>query len=203
MQSFRRNAAGAARNIRSNATQQSRRYAHHDAHHGAHHGPTEEHLGRGFYITVGLIPLSLALYKVSAQGTNEQPYFTRLINSYDHWRARWQERNDLHTKAVEQAAHDRNLFINSTFTKHVELRYPETFNQGAPWNVPAGHQTNLDRVIAKYEREAFEEQAQKLQDLKNGNLKAEKPLKEIYDPQRTPRMSVELDSWVPCNLVSL
>lgn len=52
--------------------------------------------------------------------------------------------------------------------------------------MPAGHQTNLDRVIAKYEREAFEEQAQKLQDLKNGNLKAEKPLKEIYDPPANP-----------------
>lgn len=69
----------------------------------------------------------MLLYRVSAQGTgpDSQPAITRMINSYDGWRARWQERNDLHTQMMEQAASDRNLFLNSRGTRHVELKFPE------------------------------------------------------------------------------
>lgn len=65
------------------------------------------------------------LYKLSGAGTDSKPYFTRLITSYDNWRQTWAERNDFHTKALEQAAADRNLFINSRGSQHVELKYPE------------------------------------------------------------------------------
>ena len=82
-------------------------------------------LQRGFYLTVALIPASLALYKLSAQNEDSQPYFTRLINSFDSWKNDWADRNDLHTKAIEQAARDRNLFLNSPGTRHVDLKFPE------------------------------------------------------------------------------
>lgn len=50
------------------------------------------------------------------------------------------------------------------------------FNTGSPWNVPAGHgSTNLDNLIAKYEKEAFEENGKKLQQLKDNNVPVEKP----------------------------
>ena len=67
----------------------------------------------------------MALYKFSGQGTDQQPYLTRLINSYDSWRQDWVERNDLHTQSVEQAARDRNLFLNSPSNRYVDLRFPE------------------------------------------------------------------------------
>jgi len=77
-----------------------------------------------------LIPVSLALYKLSGQNTDNQPYFTRVLNSYDSWRQNWADRNDLHTQAVEQAGADRNLFLNSPGTRHVDIKFPEYVNSG-------------------------------------------------------------------------
>ena len=49
-------------------------------------------------------------------------------------------------------------------------------NQGSPWNVHAGHgSANIDKVIAKYEKENFEEHERKLEALRNNDIKAEKP----------------------------
>lgn len=42
--------------------------------------------------------------------------------------------------------------------------------------MPAGHgSANLDNLIAKYEKEAYEENAKKLQQLKDNNVPVEKP----------------------------
>ena len=57
--------------------------------------------------------------------THEKPWFTRLIDSYSDLKAAWADRNDLHTRAIEQAASDRNLFQNSKPKYHAELRFPE------------------------------------------------------------------------------
>lgn len=54
------------------------------------------------------------------------------------------------------------------------------FNTGSPWNVPAGQgRVNIDRVIEKYEKEAYEEQEKKLQQLKEGNVPREKPVEPL------------------------
>lgn len=48
------------------------------------------------------------------------------------------------------------------------------FNVGAPWNVPAGHgSANIDKVIAKYEQEAFAENERKLQQLREDKVPGE------------------------------
>ena len=103
-------------------------------------GPVNESLGRGFYLTLALIPLSFALYKfsrssnpnVSDPSAKEQPWLTRVIQSYDHWGKEWERRNSLHTAMIEQAAHDRHLFQGMAYNeKHemggvrVDLRFPE------------------------------------------------------------------------------
>lgn len=83
---------------------------------------------KGFYITLSAIPVSLAIYKFTRQGTDEQPYFTRLIqDTYNSYKVKWAERNDFHTQAVEQAAADRTLFMNETnqSMRHINLRFPE------------------------------------------------------------------------------
>jgi hypothetical protein len=48
-------------------------------------------------------------------------------------------------------------------------------NVGSPYNVPAGSTVNLDKVIAKYEKEHYEDQAKKLKQLLDGTLPAEQP----------------------------
>lgn len=48
-----------------------------------------------------------------------------MMEQYSEWQDLWVDRNSRHTKAMEQAAFDRNLFINTKPTKHVELKYPE------------------------------------------------------------------------------
>ena len=53
------------------------------------------------------------------------------------------------------------------------------FNTGSPWNIPAGHTANMDKLIAHYEKEAVEQQSKKLKDLREGNLLAEKPARRI------------------------
>ena len=51
------------------------------------------------------------------------------------------------------------------------------FNFGSPWNVPAGHgSANVDHVIAKYEKEAFEDNERKMQQVRENKVPAEQPL---------------------------
>lgn len=49
----------------------------------------------------------------------------RLIERYNLSREKLAERNALHTRMVEQAAHDRNLFVNSRMPNWVDLKAPE------------------------------------------------------------------------------
>ena len=54
------------------------------------------------------------------------------------------------------------------------------FNHGSPWNVPAGQgSANIDKVIAKYEQEAFSENEKKVQQLKENNVPAEQPFEPL------------------------
>jgi hypothetical protein len=47
------------------------------------------------------------------------------------------------------------------------------FNVGSPYNVPAGSGVNLEKLIAKYEKENYEAEEAKLQALKDGTLRVE------------------------------
>ncbi|GME22362.1 hypothetical protein GTA08_BOTSDO02680 [Neofusicoccum parvum] len=175
MLAVRRSAARAAQASRASLSRQSRRHAH-DAHHDSHHaGPKEEHFSTGFYVAVGLIPTAVLFYgwTGSASDPGRKPYLTRMIDAYAGYRDTWAERNKLHTDMIEQAAFDRNLFLNSTPRRHVDLNFPEAFNTGSPFNVPAGSQADITKVVAHYEQKNYEENAKKLEALKNGTLKAE------------------------------
>jgi len=53
-----------------------------------------------------------------------------MIHKFDYWRAEDERRNTLHTAMIEQAAHDRHLFIGMADEakkkgRIVELRFPE------------------------------------------------------------------------------
>ncbi|KAI9846485.1 MAG: hypothetical protein M1837_003905 [Sclerophora amabilis] len=108
---------------------------------------------KGFYITLAVVPLSLAAFKFSRSGDEgTQPLFTRIIEGYKGYKQSWTDRNTLHTDMIEQAAFDRNLFQSARGSRTVELRFPEIFNTGSPYNVIAGQGgANLDNLIAHYE----------------------------------------------------
>lgn len=72
------------------------------------------------------LPLSCLLYFISRPGENgEAPALTRWLNSYRNWYDVWEERGALHAKAVQQASHDRQLFLSAPRSTFHEPRYPE------------------------------------------------------------------------------
>jgi len=91
-----------------------------------------------------MIPAAFLFFNYSGSGADGQKYWTRAINSYDEWRATWARRNDLHTQALERAAADRNLFINSPSTRHVDLRFPEYVFPFSCGGVGTGWKTRLE-----------------------------------------------------------
>jgi hypothetical protein len=61
------------------------------------------------------------------------------------------------------------------------------FNGGAPWNVPAGQGSiDLEKVIAKYEKEAFEANEKRLQQLRDNNVPYEQPVKSLIKSPPAP-----------------
>ncbi|KAI9831372.1 MAG: hypothetical protein M1826_003545 [Phylliscum demangeonii] len=140
----------------------------HQDHHHDHHGsePVNEYFGRGFFICLSVIPVSLALYKLSHETESGQPALTRYIAWISDYGTEWEERNAAHTRMVEQAGRDRLLFYNSKGSSTIQLKFPEMFNVGSPHNVIAGQGSiNLDKVIEKYERERRESEERKIQRL--------------------------------------
>ncbi|KAK0265341.1 hypothetical protein LTR91_010575 [Friedmanniomyces endolithicus] len=190
MQAAQRTALRSARRLRPQVTQkQPRRFETQGAEpssfkaEGGHANyPKNESFGSAFYLTLAAIPLSLALYNFTRQGTGEQPWATRyIIDTYNGYAEKWARRNDIHTQMIEQAASDKLLFINeaSHGPRLVDLRFPEQFNVGSPYNVPAGQgSANLDHVIAKFERESYADNERKLKQLKENNVPCEQPLPE-------------------------
>jgi hypothetical protein len=52
-------------------------------------------------------------------------------------------------------------------------------NVGSPYNVPAGSQVSMEKVIQKYQKLAYEENERKLEALRNNEIKSEQP----YQPR--------------------
>lgn len=51
-------------------------------------------------------------------------------------------------------------------------------NTGSPWNVPAGHgSANIDGLIAKYQKEAFARNEEKLAQVQENRVPREQPMK--------------------------
>ncbi|KAI9681141.1 MAG: hypothetical protein M1817_002423 [Caeruleum heppii] len=141
---------------------------------GTHHAPKEakkeEHLGRTFYILLSTLPLAVILsnYLPSSSPTQSSPFasLTAYLNGLRESSTRqFTERNELHTRAIERAAFERNLDLNCEVKggRGVELKFPEIFNTGSPYNVAAGQGGgNLDQVLEHYRRLNREAEERKL-----------------------------------------
>lgn len=53
-------------------------------------------------------------------------------------------------------------------------------NNGSPYNVVAGSQANMDKVIAKYQKIAYEDNEKKLEALRTNTIKGEQPFEREY-----------------------
>lgn len=53
-------------------------------------------------------------------------------------------------------------------------------NVGSPYNVVAGSQVNMDKVIEKYKKIAYEDNERKLEALRNNEIKSEQPFEKNY-----------------------
>ncbi|KAH5532054.1 hypothetical protein HBI52_000430 [Parastagonospora nodorum] len=178
MQSLRRTAVTAARKGRSTLPRQQRRFAHDEHAHDHGHAPVNEPMGNGFWFTFATIPAAWAVWYVSRNNSDDsQPFFTRLINGYTESSEKLAKMNDLHVRMVEQAGEDRVLFNNTAPHDHVEMRFPELMNVGSPYNVPAGSQVSMEKVIEKYKKITYEENERKLEALRNNEVPSEQPLK--------------------------
>jgi hypothetical protein len=55
------------------------------------------------------------------------------------------------------------------------LTQSRIMNVGSPYNVPAGSQVSMEKVIEKYKKIAYEDNERKLEALKNNEIKSEQP----------------------------
>ncbi|KID90251.1 NADH-ubiquinone oxidoreductase 17.8 kDa subunit [Metarhizium guizhouense ARSEF 977] len=136
-----------------------------DAH--GHHKAAEvnESFGKGSIATVAAFFGGVLLYQFAPK-QGEDSSVSSLINKYLSRKEDWEETNALHTKAMEQAGFDRNLFENAS-NKHrfVDVSYPEAFQSHAPRNIQAGHLVNLDHVVEHYKQKHLQDEERKARKL--------------------------------------
>ncbi|KAK3693938.1 hypothetical protein B0T22DRAFT_476737 [Podospora appendiculata] len=165
-----------ARQARPTGVRNTRTYASesHGHGHGHHAPPVEESLGSAFYIAIGAIPASMFVYSISRPGKDGQPsaVATWLEKISDN-KEKWETRAHLTTSAIQEAARDKHLFYNIERNRHIELNYPEVFQHGSPFNVPAGHSVNLDKVVSHYRKQHLDEEARKAKKLEAAAAVAE------------------------------
>jgi hypothetical protein len=53
-------------------------------------------------------------------------------------------------------------------------------NVGSPYNVPAGSQVSMEKVIEKYKKIAYEDNERKLEALRENRIASEQPFEKIH-----------------------
>ncbi|XDG07167.1 hypothetical protein ABKA04_006782 [Annulohypoxylon sp. FPYF3050] len=206
MHALRTRVACVARRSRPTSLRISRSYASghghedhghsHDSHgHDHHHAPeVPEGLGTGFYVFAAAAPLSFLGYQLTRPGANGESSVTNWLRNFDYFND-YEERNALRSNYIDQASHDKHLFLYAAKNPHVELKMPEGGNRdrgipsypyfsyanngqmlidsGSPWNVPAGFYPNLSHVTEHYRKQAAEEEERKFKRLQLLAAKAE------------------------------
>lgn len=145
---------------------------------------------RGFYFSIASVPLFAAIYTVAANpGDN---FISRLIKNYEVGQEVEERKNLIHSRLMEEAAADRQLFASSPRDQSgPSIRYPEyvnvpaclaclrhsadlifrAFNQGSPWNVAAGQGgADLNALTKYYHEKAQAQEEERLSRRKDGKV---------------------------------
>ncbi|KAL6895772.1 hypothetical protein HDV57DRAFT_480387 [Trichoderma longibrachiatum] len=136
-----------------------------DAHgHGHHHSaaPVNESFGKGSVFAVAAFLGTVLVYQFRPQETDNWNV-SNLLTKYRSKAEDWETINALHTKAMEQAGYDRNLFENAS-NKHrfVDVAFPEAFQSHAQRNIQAGHLVNIDHVVEHYRQQHLKAEEKKV-----------------------------------------
>ncbi|KAK2606128.1 hypothetical protein QQS21_003411 [Conoideocrella luteorostrata] len=133
--------------------------------HDHHKAEVNESFGKGSIATVAIFFSGVLFYQFIPR-KGEESSVTNLINKYQSRKEDWEETNAMHTKAMEQAGYDRNLFENASH-KHrfVDVAYPEAFQSHAPRNIQAGQLVNLDHVVEHYRQQHIKDEERKAEKL--------------------------------------
>ncbi|KAL2263378.1 hypothetical protein VTK26DRAFT_7017 [Humicola hyalothermophila] len=165
MSALRQRAAQLVRQARPAGVRNTRTYASSHGHHEHAHN-VQEPIGVGLYIAGAAILGSAFVYHISRPAENgELSALHRWMIKISDYSKEWETKNQLMTAALEQAARDKHLFLTAERSTHYELKYPEVFTTGSPFNVPAGHYANIDKVVAHYQKQHLEEEARKAKKL--------------------------------------
>ncbi|KAH6606437.1 nadh-ubiquinone oxidoreductase kda subunit [Trichoderma cornu-damae] len=151
-------AAWAARQLqRTCRTYASEAHGHHSP------APVNESFGKGSVIALGAFLGTVLVFQFRPQ---ESDTWNGVLAKYRSKAEDWEAINSLHTKAMEQAGYDRNLFENASAKhRYVDISYPEAFQSHAQRNIQAGHLASIDHVVEHYRQQhlkAEEKKAAKL-----------------------------------------
>lgn len=81
-----------------------------------------------FYVFAGALPAAIVGYQISRPGEDGEPSsLSTWLKQFDYFND-WETRNSLRTDMLEQAAHDKHLFLNAGKSTHIELKTPEYVN---------------------------------------------------------------------------
>ncbi|KAL1965983.1 hypothetical protein VTN77DRAFT_4923 [Rasamsonia byssochlamydoides] len=154
--------------------QQPRRFASHAAHGDHHHhaAPVNESFGPSFYVAVSTFAAGYILYRIdkASKESGSESWISSLIRKWMPSEKIFEERNAIRTAALEKAAVDRHLFISAPGKEYIELKDPELFNSGSPYNVPAGSQADLSAVAAYYHKKNQEMEERRVARMKDGKV---------------------------------
>jgi hypothetical protein len=79
-----------------------------------------------FYVFVGVVPASYFFYSISRPGADGSPSsLTKWLQGFEYFQEESETRNAMRTQMIEQAAHDRHLFLNARRNPHIDLKTPE------------------------------------------------------------------------------
>ncbi|PHH92442.1 hypothetical protein CDD83_7398 [Cordyceps sp. RAO-2017] len=133
-----------------------------DAH--GHHTPAQqanESFGTGSLLFISAFLGGCFVYNVAPR-QGDKSAITDMIAKYISRPEDWEEINTLHTKAMEQAGYDRNIFENLSNTRRtVDVAYPEALQSHAPRNVRAGQLRNLDDVVEHFRQQHLKDEERK------------------------------------------
>lgn len=82
---------------------------------------------RGFYVTIATFFVSYGLYRIhkSTKESGSESSISRLIAKWTPSEKVFEQRNAIHTVAMEKAAHDRHLFQSQGQSESIDLAHPE------------------------------------------------------------------------------
>ncbi|KAL3246938.1 WD domain, G-beta repeat family protein [Aspergillus niger] len=128
---------------------------------------------RSFYVTFGTFASAFVLYQVSKSNdkSDSPSWITNLIHKWTPDEKIFEQRNAIHTAAMEKVAHDRHLFASQGPREFIELKQPEvSFSAVAPYNVAPGQSADLSHVVAHYQRQNQEMETARVARMQDGKV---------------------------------